>query len=78
MRWKHPKDDVWLEGVHKGELKDGKLHGQGYSTFFDGNKYVGEWKNGKLHGQGTFTWADGVEYVGEFKDDNGTDLEDEI
>ena len=37
------------------EYKDGKKHGQGTYTWFDGGIYVGKWKDGKEHGQGTYT-----------------------
>ena len=32
-----------------GEYKDGKKHGQGTYTWFDGGIYVGKWKDGKEH-----------------------------
>ena len=50
-----------------GEYKDGKKHGQGTYTWFDGGIYVGKWKDGKEHGQGTYTFHDGRKYVGEWK-----------
>ena len=31
---------------YKGELKDGKPHGQGTHTLVDGDKFVGKWKDG--------------------------------
>ena len=31
-----------------GEYKDGKKHGQGTYTWFDGGIYVGKWKDGCL------------------------------
>ena len=30
-----------------GEYKDGKKHGQGTYTWFDGGIYVGNWKDGR-------------------------------
>ena len=51
-----------------GEYKDGKKHGQGTYTWFDGGIYVGKWKDGKEHGQGTYTSHVGTKYVGEWKD----------
>ncbi len=51
-----------------GEVKNGKMHGQGTYTFASGNKYVGQFKDGKRHGQGTYTYADGRKYVGEWED----------
>ena len=56
------------KNVYIGELKDGKPHGQGISTWENGVQYVGEWKDGKRHGQGRVTWKNGVKYVGEWKD----------
>ena len=56
------------KNVYIGELKDGKPHGQGISTWGNGVQYVGEWKDGKRHGQGRVTWKNGVKYVGEWKD----------
>ena len=61
-----------------GEYKDGKKHGQGTYTWFDGGIYVGKWKDGKEHGQGTYTSPVGTKYVGEWKDGkpyNGTSYE---
>ena len=52
-----------------GELKDGKMHGQGTLTCATGEKYVGEFKDDIYHGQGTLTFSNGIKYVGEFKDD---------
>ena len=51
-----------------GEYKDGKKHGQGTYTWFDGGIYVGKWKDGKKHGQGTETWSSGWKYVGEWRE----------
>ena len=51
-----------------GEYKDGKKHGQGTYTWFDGGIYVGKWKDGKEHGHGTYTSPVGTKYVGEWKE----------
>ena len=50
-----------------GEYKDGKKHGQGTYTWFDGGINVGKWKDGKRTGQGTSTYPNGDKYVGEYK-----------
>ena len=51
-----------------GEVKNGKVHGQGTMTWPDGEKYVGEWNDGIMwNGQGTYTWPNGDKYVGEWK-----------
>ena len=51
----------------KKEGEDGKKHGQGTYTWFDGGIYVGKWKDGKEHGQGTYTSHVGTKYVGMWK-----------
>jgi len=53
--------------IYEGEWKDGKLHGQGTATGYDGTRFQGEWKYGKLDGYGTKT-DQGNTYVGEFKE----------
>ena len=55
--------------TYAGEVKDGKMDGQGTFTTLNGYKYVGEWKDGKKNGQGTSTYSDGQKYVGNYKDD---------
>jgi len=57
-----------------GEYKDGKKHGKGRYTWFDGGIYVGEWKDGKKHGQGTETWSSGWKYVGEWREGKPWDI----
>ena len=54
--------------TYAGEVKDGKMDGQGTFTTLNGQKYVGEWKDGEANGQGTWTWPDGQKYVGNYKD----------
>ena len=51
-----------------GEYKDGKKHGKGRYTWYDGGIYVGNWKDGKEHGKGTYTSPVGTKYVGEWKE----------
>ncbi|KAL9179935.1 hypothetical protein ACHAXT_007905 [Thalassiosira profunda] len=55
--------------VYKGELKDGKKHGQGKIKYSDGNVYEGKWKEGRKNGNGKFTWANGDAHEGEYKED---------
>ena len=53
-----------------GQMKDGKMHGNGIFTWVSGTKYVGQMKDGKMHGQGTKTLADGtIEHSGEWVND---------
>jgi hypothetical protein len=58
-------------GTYRGEMVDGKAHGQGTCTWPNEfrTRYEGEFCNDKRHGKGTFTWADGDKYEGEFCDD---------
>ena len=59
----------YVEFKYVGEFKDGKLHGQGTFTWYNGDKYVGEFKDDMRNGQGTFTGSfSGSQYVGEWKD----------
>ena len=51
-----------------GEYKDGKKHGKGRYTWYDGGIYVGNWKDGKEHGKGTYTSPVGTKYVGEWRE----------
>ena len=55
--------------IYKGEIKDGKKHGQGTLTKDDGSKYVGEWKNGETHGLGTYIYANGDTETCNYKKD---------
>ena len=73
-RWGNTLPYVWkgfgdkdTHPVYKGDVKNGKPHGQGTETLSDGRKYEGEWKDGKYHGQGTLTHPNGEKYVGKFK-----------
>ena len=55
-------------GLHEGEYKDGKYHGQGTLILSDGHRYAWEWKYVKRNGQATFTWPSEQKYEGNFKD----------
>ena len=74
-RWGKYSDKVWkgfgdkdTHPVYKGDVKNGKPHGQGTETLSDGRKYEGEWKDGERNGQGTGSSTDGEKYSGEWKD----------
>ena len=43
------------------------MHGQGTTTFTNGDKYVGHYKNNKRHGHGTYTRSNGEKYTGDWK-----------
>ena len=44
------------EDVYEGEYRDGKRHGRGTYTWFDGVRYEGEWRDGQPNGRGTATF----------------------
>lgn len=44
---------------YEGEMKAGKMHGQGTYTWTSGNTYTGDWQNGQRQGCGVFKHADG-------------------
>ena len=45
--------------TYEGELKNGKMHGQGVLSDPKGRKYVGGFKKGKMHGNGVLSDPDG-------------------
>ena len=63
-------EQTFYKYEYKGELKDGKKHGQGTQTYYNGAKYEGEWMNDMMHGQGTYTYPKtydgGAKYEGEW------------
>lgn len=57
-------------GVYEGEIDfSGNMHGKGFFTYSNGDRYEGGYKEGAKHGKGVFTYADGRSYDGEFEDD---------
>lgn len=55
-------------GIYEGEVSEGKKHGFGTFTFFEGHKYVGEWKDDRYNGFGILYYANGnVWYIGEWE-----------
>ena len=55
-------------GVYKGEVKNGKRHGNGRFTWAIGDVYEGDWIDGKRTGKGRYEWPDGAYYEGDFVD----------
>ena len=51
-----------------GTYRDGRLSGQGTTTWHDGTKYVGAYLDGKWSGHGTLTRPDGGKYEGAFRE----------
>jgi hypothetical protein len=54
---------------YKGELKDGKRHGNGEYTSASGKVFIGEWQDDKKNGYGRIAFPNGSVYEGEWKDD---------
>ena len=55
-----------LEYSSKSNFLQGKINGQGDTTYANGDRYVGEYKDNKYNGQGTLTFADGRVWLGEW------------
>jgi hypothetical protein len=62
---------TYEDGTYDGEVdKNGKKHGKGKMTYFNGEIYDGEWGNDKPNGMGKYVHPNGTTtYEGEFKDD---------
>ncbi|KAJ3030250.1 Radial spoke head 1 [Rhizophlyctis rosea] len=57
-------------GTYEGARNDAKQrHGQGKTTFPNGDTYEGSYSNGSRNGQGTYRWKNGARYSGNYKDD---------
>jgi len=52
--------------VYEGELRNGKMEGEGKYMYHDGAVYEGFLKDGKRHGSGVYTRANGDKFVGHF------------
>lgn len=52
--------------TYRGELKDGKYHGQGRAEMPNGDLYEGEFREGEFTGEGTANLRDGTRYRGQF------------
>ena len=52
--------------TYRGDLKDGKYHGQGRAEMPNGDLYEGEFREGEFTGSGTANLRDGTRYRGEF------------
>lgn len=57
-----------LEYSSKSNFLQGKINGQGDTTYANGDRYVGEYKDNKYHGQGILTFADGRVWLGEWSE----------
>ena len=57
-----------LEYLSKSNFLQGKINGQGDTTYANGDRYVGEYKDNKYNGQGTLTFADGRVWLGEWSE----------
>jgi hypothetical protein len=51
-----------------GQYKNGKAHGQGKTSWSNGDSHTGSYKKGNTDGLGTKIWSDGSQYIGHFLD----------
>ena len=51
-------------------MKNGKLNGDAYIKYSNGDKYEGNISKGQKTGQGTYTWKNGAYYDGKWKKDD--------
>ena len=58
------------DGTYVGQLKDGKMNGNGKFIWNDGSFYDGEFKNNKRHGIGNSKDKNGNIEVAKWVDDN--------
>lgn len=56
-----------LVSVYRGEIRDGRMHGQGRLMTRDGATYEGSWRDGALDGSAEIRFENGDEYRGEVK-----------
>lgn len=54
-------------GVYKGEILDGEMHGEGEFIFNTGTRYQGSFKNNSMEGRGKLTYINGKVYEGTFQ-----------
>ena len=54
--------------VYRGEVLDGRPHGDGRMIWPSGALYVGAWSHGARDGAETYREPEGVTYVGEYRD----------
>ena len=58
----------FLNGCYyEGELKNGKMEGEGLYRWTDGTEYEGEVVGNKIKGKGCYKWTDGSTYVGDVR-----------
>lgn len=61
-------DGVLPDGtLYQGNLRNSRLHGEGWLKFANGDEYRGEFDQGLMHGQGVYTYQNGDVLTGQFK-----------
>jgi hypothetical protein len=58
----------WSNRRYEGEMRDGKMSGEGAEIVSSGGRYDGEFRDGARNGHGAYTYADGDRYEGEWRD----------
>lgn len=62
-----PTEYIYSNGdVYVGNMKDGRLEGQGKLFYANGDFYEGEWVNNQKNGKGRLVWSNGRSYQGQF------------
>ena len=56
------------EGVYRGPMQAGKMHGRGVFEWTNGFRYEGELRDGKQHGHGVYVGTSGERYEGEWRE----------
>ena len=59
--------------VYRGEVLDGRPHGEGRMIWPRGAVYIGTWVDGARHGAGIWRESEGVTYVGVNRPGNSGD-----
>jgi hypothetical protein len=63
------KNGISTQDRYEGEIKNGKMDGQGEYIFSNGDKYIGQFSEGSFFGRGALLKNDGSSYVGMFQFD---------
>ncbi|MBN2616669.1 MAG: hypothetical protein JXR64_00005, partial [Spirochaetales bacterium] len=58
---------IFDNGIYKGEIVNGEMHGEGDFIFNTGTRYIGSFKNNIMDGKGKLTLISGKVYEGTFK-----------
>lgn len=66
LTWRFVADGKPQEHACRGDMRNGKLHGQAACAWSNGGRYDGGWSDGRQHGRGVEYFDDGSRYEGGF------------